>query len=194
MSTVRTPIGLMCFPHLFTPRPAFQGGDPRYSCALLFTAAQQKSPEWLAVRAAVAAAVDETWGAGKSKDKAFWDKLRKPWRKCEERGARDGFKDMPGGLFIQPWSKNKPQVVDALVQPVVVANDVWSGQTARATVTAFTYDNAGNRGVNLGLANLQICDVSGPRLDGRKPAAEEFDRVANDNEESALVDADEPPF
>jgi hypothetical protein len=191
--TLITPVGLMCFPHVFTPRPAFRGGEPRFSCALLFKKEQLGTPEYLALKQAVAAAIDEEWGQGKSRDKKFLDRVRMPWRKCEDRD-RDGYRDMPGGMYIQPWSKQRPQVVDHDLQPILVAADVWSGQTARAEVKAFAYDNAGNIGVNFGLNHLQIIDTSGPRLDGRRAASDVFGKVAGGGDRAMADAEDEPPF
>jgi hypothetical protein len=144
---------------------------------------------------AVAAAIDATWGPGKSQDKAFVALLRSPFRKCSEKADRAGYKEMAnGGVFIKPWSKQRPGVVDANVQPIMVPGDVWAGQRARASVNAFAYEMSGNKGISFGLNNVQICSTSGPRLDGRKAATEEFSTYA---EEGELVGAgmdDEPPF
>jgi hypothetical protein len=186
--SVHTPIGVLCYPTLFTPRPVAQGAEPRYGCDLLFDQAAQKTPEFQALRKAVSQAIDAKW-PGKSADKDFVSKLALPFRKTSEKPDKAGYKDIPGGVFIKPWSKNKPGVVDKFVQPVTVPSDVWAGQTARASVNAFAYDQGGNKGVSFGLNNLQICDTSGLRLDGRKPATEDFDSLGGD-----MPDDDEPPF
>lgn len=197
MANLQTPIGLLCYPHLFVPRPAVEGGDPRYSLCLLFSTQVQKSPEYQALKKAAAAAIDEKW-PGKSGDKNFTQKLRSPFRKCEDKD-RPEFKSMIGGYYIQPWSKNQPQVVDAQRQPIVIPGDVWAGQTARCSVRAFGYEQAGNRGVSFLLNNVQIADTSGPRLDGRVNAEDEFGAleglVGMAQREPVMAGGDdEPPF
>ena len=47
----------------------------------------------------------------------------------------------------------------------------------RVSYRAFPYDASGNKGVGLGLVNIQITDMTTPRLDGRKNAQDEFDKV-----------------
>ena len=188
---LQTPIGLLSFPHVFVARPAAPGAEPRFSCSLLFDTVAQKDPKFLALRQAVGAAIEERW-PGKSKDPAFLAKLRSPFRKTSEKEYM-GYKEMIGGIYISPWSKDRPGIVDARVQDIMVPADVWPGQMARATVRPFAYEISGNAGVSFNLNNIQICRTDGPRLDGRRSAAEEFDSV-NAEDAGAMSMADEPPF
>lgn len=173
MANVRTPVCVLSFPNLFTPRPRAQGGEAVFSCNLLLDKAAQSTPEWAALRQAVAACIDEKWGAGKARDQVFVKKLRMPWRACQEKDYK-GY-DIPGGVYIAPWSNNRPGVVDARRIELTVPSDIWPGQLARATVNPFAYANSGNMGVSLGLNNLQICRTDGERLDNRKAAVDDFD-------------------
>jgi len=170
--SLRTPIGILSFPVLFTPRPVVPGGEPRFSLNLLFDPTAQKAPEFAALKRAVAQAIDEKWGQGKSQDANFIKRLRLPFLPCKDM-TYDGY-DIPGGIFIRPWTKNKPGIVDAQRQEITVPGDVWAGQNVRCTVTPFPYEQTGNRGISFGLNNLQICRTDGKRLDGRKKATEDF--------------------
>lgn len=172
MSSVRTPIGILSFPVLFAPRPRAPGGDPVYQVSLLFDQQAQRHPDYEALRRAVRDAIDDQWGAGKSQDKAFLAGIRTPFRKCSEKQYK-GY-DIPGGVFISPWTKSRPGVVDAQRNEITVPDDIWAGQLARATVAPFAYNQAGNRGVSFALNNLQICRTDGERLDGRRSAQEDF--------------------
>ena len=189
--SIQTPIGLLSFPHLFVPRPPAQGAEPRFSCALLFDATAQKDPKFLALRKGVAAAIEDKW-PGKARDPAFIARLRSPFRKTAEKDYQ-GYKDMIGGVYIQPWSKDRPGVVDARVQDITVPADVWSGQMARATVKPFAYDTSGNMGVAFNLNHVQICRTDGLRLDGRTTAAQDFETYG-EVEDLAMADDSEPPF
>lgn len=171
---VRTPIGLLSYPHVFVARPAAPGAEPRFSCALLFDKTAQADPAFMELRKAVGVVIDETFGAGKSRDRAFVASLRSPFRRTALKKAK-GYADMVDGIYIQPWSKDRPGVVDARLQTITFPGDVWPGQMARATVRPFAYDVSGNKGVNFNLNNIQICRTDGPRLDDRKRAEEEFD-------------------
>lgn len=190
MANVKTPVGVLSFPTLFTPRPRAQGGDPVYSCNLLINAEGLKSPEWLALRRAVADVIDEKWGVGKAKDADFVRKLRMPWRPCSEKSYK-GY-DLPGGMYIAPWSNNRPGIVDARLQEILTAAEVWPGQLVRLSVNPFAYANSGNQGVSLGLNNVQICRTDGERLDSRREAKEDFDQYDDGTGAMAGAMADDP--
>jgi hypothetical protein len=193
MSSILTPIGMLSFPQLFVPKPPAPGAEERFGCNLVFDKNAQTTPEWVALKQAVAAAIDEKWGTGKSRDKAFVSKLRMPWRSCSDRDYT-GY-DVDGGVFIAPWSKNKPGIVGPNGKTaILIASDVWSGQLARATVHPFCYDTSGNKGVNLNLNNLQIAKLDMPRLDGRKKPEDEFDAIGDAEAGDTGVSSNEPPF
>jgi hypothetical protein len=116
--------------------------------------------------------------------------MRSPFRPCAEK-QYSGY-DIPNGVFISPWTKSKPGLVDAVRNEILTPEDVWAGQLARATVSPFYYFNSGNKGVSFALNNLQIVRADGPRLDGRKKAVDDFDDWSGPG---AMVTADdEIPF
>jgi hypothetical protein len=188
MSSLRTPIGILSFPRVFSPRPRAQGGEPVFQVNLLFDRTAQAAPEFAALRRAVADAIDEAFGADKHKDKQFVAGLRLPFRRCAEKKYK-GY-DIENGVYIAPWSKSRPGVVNAQRQEITVPEDVWAGQMARATVAAFAYNNSGNKGVSFALNNLQICRTDTERLDGRVAAEDDFDEYGDAG--NALVDEDAP--
>lgn len=173
MANVRTPIGILSFPVLFTPRPRAQGGEPVFAINLLFDKTAQADKAFGDLRRAIAECIDEKWGKGKAADRDFVKGLRLPFRRTQEKQYK-GY-DIDGGIYIAPWSNNRPGIVDARLRDITVPGDVWPGQLARATVNPFAYATSGNRGVSLGLNNVQICKTDGERLDGRRSANEDFD-------------------
>jgi len=189
-ASVRTPIGILSFPNLFSPRPRSPGAEPVYQCSILFDQAAQKDPAYQLLRKAVMDEIEEKCGAGKSTDRAFMQGMRSPFRPCAEK-AYSGY-DIPGGMFISPWTKSKPGLVDAVRNEIIVPEDIWAGQLVRATVSPFYYFNSGNRGVSFGLNNLQVCRTDGPRLDGRKKAVDDFDDWTGPG--AAVMADDEIPF
>jgi hypothetical protein len=188
MSSIRTPIGVLSFPVLFSPRPRAPGGEPVFQCSLLFDENAQKDPAYQALRKAVRECIDDQWGQGKSGDQSFTSGLRSPFRKTSEKEYK-GY-DIPNGIFISPWTKSRPGVVDPRRNEILTPEDVFAGQLARATVSPFAYNQAGNKGVSFALNNIQICKMDGERLDGRKAAKDEFDEIDG---AAGFVD-DEAPF
>ncbi len=172
MPAVKTPPGLLSFPHLFVPRSPARGVDARYSIALLFDPAAQKRPEFKALKDAVFDVIAEQWGDNKAKDAKFIATLRLPW---SDAGSKDYEGYVAGHLVIQPWSKDKPGLIDVSGADILAPADVWAGQIARAFVNPFAYENSGNKGVSLGLQHVQILKADMPRIDGRKSAKDAFD-------------------
>lgn len=174
-AALRTPVGMLSFPHLFVPKPVVAGGEPRFSLSLVFDKTALSSPEYQALRQAVAEAIDAEFGKGKSRDVNFLRGLRLPFRKAEDKQYA-GYE--PGKMFISPWTKNKPGLVDGQLRDITAPADVWAGQLARCTVAPFAYSQGANKGVNFMLNNVQITDADQPRMDGRKNASQDFDPVA----------------
>lgn len=166
---VTTPLGLLSFPHLFVARAAVQGAEPRFSCTLIFDGDAQKHAKYLELKREVMSAIEEEWGS-KAKDASFIKKLRLPFRDAAEKDY-EGYG--PGKIFINPWNKSKPGVIDRDLQDMT-ADQVWAGQLARAIVRPYTYNQSGNQGVSLSLVHVQIVRSDMPRLDGRRSAKDAF--------------------
>lgn len=189
-ANLETPLGILSFPNLFTARAPAPGSEPRFSINLLFDKQAQSTEKYREMRQAVARAIDEKWGAGKSKDAAFVAKLHLPFRSCEEK-EYEGYKDLKDGVFINAWSTTKPGVVDADCIEITVPRDVYAGQYARATVSPFAYEVSGNKGVSFGLNNVQICR-DGKRLDGRKAATDDFGKYTDPDAKKELATTEDP--
>lgn len=186
---ILTPLAVLSFPALFVPRAPAPGAQPRYSCCLLFDQQAQRTPAYKLLQQAYAEAIENTW-PGKAKDPGFRNRLRNPFRPTDEKDY-NGYREMIGGVYIQPWSKSRPGIIDAMKIDITTPDDVWPGQIVRATVNPFTYDTSGNIGVAFNLNNIQICRTDGPRLDGRRSAQQDFDEYDTG---MATADDDEPPF
>lgn len=178
------------FEHLFVARPVVAGGEPRFNFVLLLDQEAQATNEYKALRKAAADAIDAEFGQGKSRDPAFMKNLRSPFRDALEKQQYAGF--TKGKVFIAPWTKTKPGIVDGNLQDVLAASDVWAGQLCRATVSPFAYNQGANKGVNFMLNNVQIVKSDMPRMDGRTAASGDFDRV--DGAASPDDDDDQVPF
>ena len=190
-----TPPGIISWPHLFQPRPVVVGGEPRFSVTLILDKPAQAHEQWTKIRRQVAKVIDERWGNGKCKDQAFVRSLRMPWMDCANKSQYGGFA-VPGGIYINPWSKQKPNVFDRRVSPILDPLDVWAGQMAILSINVWAYQQSANRGVSMSLNNVQIIRTDGPRLDGRSTTGSEFTPLDDEGLEDvgAGADADDPPF
>ena len=193
MALVNTPVGILSFPVLFKPKAFTEGMDPRFSISLLFDKAAVATPEYTALKKAVHQVIVDAVGATKAADAAFIRTLRLPFRPCSEKADKyDGYDRHE--VFIAPWTKNKPGLVDGRLQDILDPDAVWAGQLARAAVSPFYYDKGANKGVNLTLSHVQITKRDMPRMDGRAPANKQFGAVEDDSTGSAGGGDDEIPF
>lgn len=177
---VMTPPVLINFPDLFVPKPkGGQAGQPEvYSVLAAFKKTEWATPAWQPVKDAIAAAMEEEFGAGASRDKDLiasmkgGDGTRWPVRD----GATAKLNGVTADDFtIRPWSKFQPPIVDRNRQDIIDASRVWSGQLARLSVSAFGWTSSGKRGVSFNLEAVQIIKEDMPRLDGRRSGSEQFD-------------------
>lgn len=188
MSTNPSPIGVLSFPHLFKPRAPTPGADERYSTILIFDENAQNTPEFKKMKKAAYDAAKAKWGE-KTDQMIQNGQIRMPFRDASEKSQYAGFDQ--GKVFISPWSKQKPDVIDGRLN-AVIESDVYPGCMARITYNAFAYENSGNRGVSIGLNNVQIADFTTPRLDGKKSGQDDFDTL--DAAESDAEAMDIVPF
>jgi hypothetical protein len=164
---VRTGEFRLSFAHLFEPKTMEgQDGPPKYSLTMLFP----KTADLSALKAAAAAACEKKWGADRNK----WPKgMRSPFRDGDEKDY-DGYAGM---IFIAASSATKPGVVNQSVKPVTDPAEVFAGCYCRATVQAFAYDKAGNKGVGFSLHNVQKLRDGEP-FGSKRAATDDFDAVA----------------
>jgi hypothetical protein len=173
---VITPEFRVSFANVFQPAKPMAGatGDPKYGVTMLFP----KGCDLSAMKKAAKAAAVEKWGADETK----WPKnLRLPFRDQGEKEF-EGF--VPGAIFVAATSKQKPGLVGPDMQDIIEPRDFYSGCYARASVNAFAYDQAGNRGVAFGLNNIQKLRDGDP-LGGRSRPTDDFEPVAGAGGESA---------
>ena len=171
-SSILTPYGTLCFPVVWEAKSPVPGQEPRFSIMLLIDEAHQKGPEFKALQNEILVAAQEKFGA------KLPPNLRMPIRKAEEKAQYEGF--TPGKVFISPWTKQRPGLVDNMRNEILTKEDIWPGQTARAWIRPFGYDTQGNKGVGLMLEHVQIVKKNMPRIDGRKAASQVFGDVPDD--------------
>lgn len=161
----------LSYANLLAPRANEEGQEPKYSVCLLIPKTDKDTVS--KIKAAIEAA--------KEADKGKWGGKIPAGLKA---GLRDGDteRDSPeykGHWFLNASSKRKPQIVDSNLQPILDADEVYSGMYARVSVNFYGYNTNGNKGVGAGLGNVQkIAD--GERLAGAARAEDEFTAVEED--------------
>jgi len=179
---IHTPVGRLSYPHLDSPQIAFEGGKPQYSASLIF----EKGADISALKKAVEATAEERWH---KKAKAMLDsgKLRDPIRTdWEDKGYPEDScfisaksKDQPGMVLNVKGPDGKPKGVD----PEEIRNTFYPGANVRFSISTYTYDVNGNRGVAFALNNIQKVSDN-DRLDGHVRAEDDFEAT----EEEELLD------
>ena len=154
MSKVNTPEFRVAFPQVFRPKKNDLSGKDEFSLVALFP----KGADLSSLKEAAQAAMEKKWGPEKSK----WPKpLRSPFR---DQGDREKIKEgkatlpqgyVKGAIYLSLRSSQRPGVVDKDVQDIMDESDFYGGCWARASINAYAYDTAGNRGVSFGLGNVQ---------------------------------------
>lgn len=157
----------LSYANVWEPK-SINGGREKYSVSLLIPKDDKSTLE--AIEKAIDAAIKE--GAGK-----FGGKI--PPKAALKLPLRDGDVERDdeayaGHYFVNANSINKPQIVDANVDPILDRSEVYSGCYARVRINFYAFNHSGNRGIACGLGNLQKTR-DGESLGGNVAASAEFD-------------------
>ena len=74
--------------------------------------------------------------------------------------------------FLNANSTQKPGIVDRDLNEILDPDEVYSGCWGRASINFFPYNSNGNKGVGVGLNNIQKLK-DGERLGGARASAED---------------------
>jgi hypothetical protein len=172
---IMTPRFRASYPKLFKAELNEMSGKLEYSVVALF----KKGEDLSKLKKAAEDLLVEKLGA----DRAKWPKkLKSPFRDQSER-EKDGV--LPAGheegaVFITLKSESKPGVINGNLEPIIDASEIYAGCLCLATVRPYYYDKNGNKGVSLGLQNVQKVADGEPLGGARVAAATEFAPVAED--------------
>ena len=162
------------YTHLWEPQ-AINGSEPKYSVSLIIP---KKDTETIkAIKEAIETAKKD--GIAKFGGKIPAN-LKLPLRDGDiERPDDEAYAD---SYFINCNSKDKPQIVDKNVQPILDRNEVYSGCYARVSISLYPFNTNGNKGIACGLGNIQnIAD--GEPLGGRTRAEDDFEAYEDEDDD-----------
>ncbi|MEE9366991.1 MAG: DUF2815 family protein [Dehalococcoidales bacterium] len=155
------------FPNLFEA-VSFNNGKPKFSVVMIFPKSTDLGP----LKAAARVAAQAFWPNGLPSN------LRSPFRDGSEKVDWEGFGSET--IFITASTLRKPGVVDRQLNHIIEPDKFYAGCYARATINAFAYDQAGNKGVSFGLLNVQFLR-DGDSLAGGTKAEDDFEAVEGDD-------------
>ena len=167
MEIVTTPEFRVSFPAVFTPQ-AFEGQEAKYSIVMLF----DKSTDLSALKKLALKAIEAKWPDATKRPKG----LRNPFRDGDtEKPDVAGYANC---IFVRASTKMKPGVVDQTGKRVIQEEEgiFYAGCYARAQVSAFAYDQKGNRGVSFSLQHVQLIRDGEP-FSGRSRPEDAFEAL-----------------
>ena len=172
------------FANIWEPK-AINGGDEKYSVSCLIPKSDKKTLARIqkAVEAAKEDGKSRKWG-GK-----IPPNLKLPLRDGDiDRPDDENYEDC---FFLNASSKDAPQVVDRKVNPILDPMMVYSGCYCNVSVNFYAFNANGNRGVAVGLGNIQFVR-DGERLSGKASADADFDALEDDDED--VLGGDMPDY
>lgn len=142
---VVTPLARLSYPSLFVATAMKEADEKKFSCELIFAPGTDIS----SLKKAAGAALNKKFPAGKPKN------LRSPFRiGPEAREGKAGYGE-PGTIFIGARNKDKPEIVIGRQKlPCDDPSKVYGGCYVMASVTAYGYENSGNKGVTFFLNSV----------------------------------------
>ena len=159
----------MSFLNWFAPRKNELNGKDEYSAELLIPKTDTATIN--ALKAAMKEAI-----VGKFGDK-IPPNLRNPLKDGDTATKADGspLADYyKGHVFLRVKSTEKPGVIGSDGQELRDASQFVSGDYGRASIVAFAYDQAVNKGVSFYLQNLMFMDKGEAFGGGRASASDDF--------------------
>lgn len=164
---VVTGIVRLSFANVWEPK-SINGSDPKYSVSLLIPKTDTETVK--AIEAAIEAAIQA--GIGKFGGKRPpAGALKLPLRDGDTEREDEAY---AGHFFLNANSKNPPQIVDAQVAPILDRGEVYSGCYARVSINFYAFNTNGNRGIAVGLGNIQKIRDGEPLSGGNISAQSDF--------------------
>lgn len=159
--------------YVYEPRINDLSGKTEYSMVALIPKSDTKCKQ--ALDAAVAAAIEYKWPGKKP------PRVDNPVRDGDGEKPRGGEygEECKGHWVLNLKSNSKPDIVDGSLNPLMDKNEFQSGDYCRVSISAYGYDQSGNRGISFGLNNIQVLR-KGDSLGGTTRATDDFEAIEKD--------------
>ena len=192
VNKILTPAFRVSFPNVFKAKAAYKDSPPTFNIQMLFPKNHEthKYPENVKK---FAGSIDKLKKLAISvRKEKFGDKKVKDWNPLKD-GDEKEYDNYHGMTFANAKSKMKPGIVNRKNEDIIDPEEFYAGCWARATITAYSYDVNGNRGVAFGLQNLQFLGDD-KSFSGKKNAKDDFEMIDddfNDDDENDFDDDDD---
>ena len=152
--------------NIFKSRAFQPGQEEKYSICLLIP---KKDKETIAnikraIDAAVQQGISEKWGGKKPAT------LKLPLRDGDLERAEEA-EEYVGMMFLNANSNAKPGIIDQYKNEILDPDEVYSGCWGRASINFYPFNSNGNKGIGVGLNNIQKLG-EGTRLGAARASAE----------------------
>ena len=164
--------------NIFRSRSFGDGQDAKYSICLLIPKSDKATVKKIraAIDEAVQDGISSKWNGKKPAN------LKLPLRDGDEERAEEA-PEYEGMFFLNANSTQKPGIVDKDLNEILDPDEVYSGCWGRASINFYAFNVNVNRGVGVGLNNIQKLK-DGDRLGGSRAKAEDdFGDDFEDDEE-----------
>lgn len=167
--------------NIFKSRAFQSGQDEKFSICLLIPKKDKASIAKIkeAMNAAVEEGIAEKWGGKKPAN------LKLPLRDGDAERA-DEAEEYTGMYFLNANSTQKPGIIDRDMNEILDPTEVYSGCWGRASINFFPFNSNGNKGVGVGLNNIQKLADDEPLGGARASAESDFADDYEDDDDDML--------
>ena len=153
--------------NIFRSRAFTADADAKYSICLLIPKDDKATLGKIraAIEDATKEGVSSKWGGKKPAN------LKLPLRDGDEERAAEA-PEYEGMMFLNANSNSKPGIVDKDLNEILDPDEVYSGCWGRASINFYPFNTNGNRGIGVGLNNIQKLS-DGERLGASRMSAED---------------------
>lgn len=159
------------YEHLLKPYANQPGAEEKFSATLLIPKSDVATKQRIdaAIQVAVQEGISARWNGVRPAQ------LPTPvWDGDGVRQNGDAFgPECKGHWVMTASSKQRPEIVDLSLNPVIDATEIYSGMYAKVNINFFAYFSNGKKGIGCGLGPVQKTRDGEP-LGGRVSAAEAF--------------------
>ena len=136
--------------NIFKSHAFKDGQDAKYSVCLLIPKEDKATIKKInaAIEEAVQEGIASKWGGKKPAN------LKLPLRDGDDERA-DEAPEYEGMYFLNANSTQKPGIVDKDLSEILDPDEVYSGCWGRASINFYAFNTNGNKGVGVGLNNIQ---------------------------------------
>ena len=153
--------------NIFRSRAFQSGQDEKFSICLLIPKEDKATLKKIhaAVEEAIQEGIASRWGGKRPGN------LKLPLRDGDAERA-DEVPEYEGMMFLNANSTQKPGIVDKDRNEILDPDEVYSGCWGRASINFFPFNTNGNKGIGVGLNNIQKLK-DGERLGAARASAED---------------------